>query len=205
MLSPANARTGPSNQPRPSQINPSTGEISTSSSDARGDLPVAKIAERVKLKPTRSESAKVVAERQVVGQELSNVGATNAKIAEHLVHSLQDCSNVQEIFQTLYSHGSAISEGKIREFEVEMERLNSKIEHLKSMNDLLQLTLEESKANADRLTMLVGKYESNNTALHMAVNYSDQCLETYDSLVLLLESELQVILGNCRAAGLGTT
>ncbi|XP_070545684.1 colorectal mutant cancer protein-like isoform X3 [Ptychodera flava] len=188
---------------RPNQINPSTGEISASSSDARGDLPVAKVAERRKLKPTGSESAKPGGERPVLGQELLNVGVSNTKIAEHLVHTLQDCSNVQEIFQTLYSHGSAVSEGRIREFEVEMERLNSKIEHLKSQNDLLQLTLEESKANADRLTMLVGKYESNNTALQMAVNYSDQCLDTYDVLLTLLESEQQVILANCRAAGLG--
>ena len=48
----------------------------------------------------------------------------SSNVAEHLAHSLQDCSNIQEIFQTLYSHGSAISENKIREFEVETERLN---------------------------------------------------------------------------------
>lgn len=48
----------------------------------------------------------------------------SSNVAEHLAHSLQDCSNIQEIFQTLYSHGSAISESKIREFEVETERLN---------------------------------------------------------------------------------
>lgn len=48
----------------------------------------------------------------------------SSSVAEHLAHSLQDCSNIQEIFQTLYSHGSAISESKIREFEVETERLN---------------------------------------------------------------------------------
>ncbi|XP_077997044.1 colorectal mutant cancer protein-like isoform X2 [Glandiceps talaboti] len=191
---PPNSRQGP--------INPSTGEISASSSDARSDLPIAKVAERRKLKPTGSESNKPTGERPVLGQDLLNVGVTNTKVAEHLVHTLQDCSNVQEIFQTLYSHGSAISEGRIREFEVEMERLNSKIENLKSQNDLLQLTLEESKANADRLTILVGKYESNNTALQMAVNYSDQCIEAYDVLLTLMESEQQVLLGNCRAAGL---
>ncbi|XP_026099161.1 colorectal mutant cancer protein-like isoform X2 [Carassius auratus] len=100
-------------------INPSTGELSTSSSS--NDIPVAKVAERVKLSKTRSES--LPAERSVLGSEISSIGVSS-NVAEHLAHSLQDCSNIQEIFQTLYSHGSAISESKIREFEVETERLN---------------------------------------------------------------------------------
>ncbi|CAB1332795.1 unnamed protein product [Coregonus sp. 'balchen'] len=134
-------------------INPSTGELSTSSSS--NDIPVAKVS---------------------------------SNVAEHLAHSLQDCSNIQEIFQTLYSHGSAISENKIREFEVETERLNSRIEHLKSQNDLLTITLEECKGNAERMSMLVGKYESNATALRLALQYSEQSL----------------VLGQFRAAGVGT-
>uniref|UniRef100_A0A8C2FZ90 MCC regulator of WNT signaling pathway n=1 Tax=Cyprinus carpio TaxID=7962 RepID=A0A8C2FZ90_CYPCA len=144
-------------------INPSTGELSTSSSS--NDSPVAK---RVKLSKTRSES--LPAERSVLGSEISSIGVSS-NVAEHLAHSLQDCSNIQEIFQTLYSHGSAISESKIREFEVETERLNSRIEHLKSQNDLLTITLEECKSNAERMSMLVGKYESNATALRLALQY----------------------------------
>uniref|UniRef100_A0A671L1X0 MCC regulator of WNT signaling pathway n=1 Tax=Sinocyclocheilus anshuiensis TaxID=1608454 RepID=A0A671L1X0_9TELE len=147
-------------------INPSTGELSTSSSS--NDIPVAKVAERVKLSKTRSES--LPAERSVLGSEISSIGVSS-NVAEHLAHSLQDCSNIQEIFQTLYSHGSAISESKIREFEVETERLNSRIEHLKSQNDLLTITLEECKTNAERMSMLVGKYESNATALRLALQY----------------------------------
>ncbi|XP_016377335.1 colorectal mutant cancer protein-like isoform X1 [Sinocyclocheilus rhinocerous] len=147
-------------------INPSTGELSTSSSS--NDIPVAKVAERVKLSKTRSES--LPAERSILGSEISSIGVSS-NVAEHLAHSLQDCSNIQEIFQTLYSHGSAISESKIREFEVETERLNSRIEHLKSQNDLLTITLEECKTNAERMSMLVGKYESNATALRLALQY----------------------------------
>ncbi|KTF92852.1 hypothetical protein cypCar_00031888 [Cyprinus carpio] len=98
-------------------INPSTGELSSSSND----IPVAKVS---------------------------------SNVAEHLAHSLQDCSNIQEIFQTLYSHGSAISESKIREFEVETERLNS-----------------------------------------------EQCIEAYELLLVLAESEQGLVLGQFRAAG----
>ncbi|KAM3938958.1 colorectal mutant cancer protein isoform 1-T1 [Leptodactylus fuscus] len=194
--------TGPSSPGRLTSasrpVNPSTGELSTSSSS--NDIPIAKIAERVKLSKTRSESSS--SERPVLGSEISSIGVSSS-VAEHLAHSLQDCSNIQEIFQTLYSHGSAISESKIREFEVETERLNSRIEHLKSQNDLLTITLEECKSNAERMSMLVGKYESNATALRLALQYSEQCIEAYELLLALAESEQSLILGQFRAAGVG--
>ncbi|XP_074851316.1 colorectal mutant cancer protein isoform X1 [Carettochelys insculpta] len=195
--------TGPSSPGRLSSanrpVNPSTGELSTSSSS--NDIPIAKIAERVKLSKTRSESSS--SDRPVLGSEISSIGVSSS-VAEHLAHSLQDCSNIQEIFQTLYSHGSAISENKIREFEVETERLNSRIEHLKSQNDLLTITLEECKSNAERMSMLVGKYESNATALRLALQYSEQCIEAYELLLALAESEQSLILGQFRAAGVGS-
>ncbi|XP_025975864.1 colorectal mutant cancer protein isoform X1 [Dromaius novaehollandiae] len=195
--------TGPSSPSRLTSanrpINPSTGELSTSSSS--NDIPIAKIAERVKLSKTRSESSS--SDRPVLGSEISSIGVSSS-VAEHLAHSLQDCSNIQEIFQTLYSHGSAISESKIREFEVETERLNSRIEHLKSQNDLLTITLEECKSNAERMSMLVGKYESNATALRLALQYSEQCIEAYELLLALAESEQSLILGQFRAAGVGS-
>nr|XP_020145788.1 colorectal mutant cancer protein isoform X1 [Microcebus murinus] len=196
--------TGPSSPGRLTStnrpINPSTGELSTSSSS--NDIPIAKIAERVKLSKTRSESSS--SDRPVLGSEISTIGVSSS-VAEHLAHSLQDCSNIQEIFQTLYSHGSAISESKIREFEVETERLNSRIEHLKSQNDLLTITLEECKSNAERMSMLVGKYESNATALRLALQYSEQCIEAYELLLALAESEQSLILGQFRAAGVGSS
>ncbi|XP_076995046.1 colorectal mutant cancer protein isoform X1 [Tamandua tetradactyla] len=196
--------TGPSSPGRLTSanrpVNPSTGELSTSSSS--NDIPIAKIAERVKLSKTRSESSS--SDRPVLGSEISSIGVSSS-VAEHLAHSLQDCSNIQEIFQTLYSHGSAISESKIREFEVETERLNSRIEHLKSQNDLLTITLEECKSNAERMSMLVGKYESNATALRLALQYSEQCIEAYELLLALAESEQNLILGQFRAAGVGSS
>ncbi|NXQ86973.1 CRCM protein, partial [Nyctibius grandis] len=195
--------TGPSSPSRLTSanrpVNPSTGELSTSSSS--NDIPIAKVAERVKLSKTRSESSS--SDRPVLGSEISSIGVSST-VAEHLAHSLQDCSNIQEIFQTLYSHGSAISESKIREFEVETERLNSRIEHLKSQNDLLTITLEECKSNAERMSMLVGKYESNATALRLALQYSEQCIEAYELLLALAESEQSLILGQFRAAGVGS-
>ena len=37
----------------------------------------------------------------------------------------------------------------------------------------------------------------------LALGYSDRAIEAYDVLVALLESELGLLLANCRAAGIG--
>ena len=121
----------------------------------------------------------------------------NTKVAEHLVQSLQECSNMQEIVQNIYTSGSDIKDNHVNEFEIEFERLQSKIDNLKSQNDLLCLTLDESKAMTDHLTVLIGKYESNATALQLAVNYSDQALEVYDILLTLVESEMSILATKC--------
>ncbi|XP_075692753.1 colorectal mutant cancer protein isoform X5 [Rhinoderma darwinii] len=144
--------TGPSSPGRLTSasrpVNPSTGELSTSSSS--NDFPIAKIAERVKLSKTRSESSS--SERPVLGSEISSIGVSSS-VAEHLAHSLQDCSNIQEIFQTLYSHGSAISESKIREFEVETERLNSTTSSTASSCDT-EFTKEDEQRLKDYIQQL---------------------------------------------------
>ena len=122
-------------------------------------------------------------------------------MAEHLAQSLQECSNVQEMIQTLSQSGDSIdamSVNTVREFEIELETLQSKVDHLKSQNDLLTLTLEESKAHCDHVTMLIGKYESNGTAFQLALNYSDQALDAHDVLVDLLESERAILIANSR-------
>ena len=46
---------------------------------------------------------------------------------------------------------------KCKEFEIEIEKISSHVEHLKSQNHVLNLTLEESKATCDGLTELLGR------------------------------------------------
>lgn len=60
-------------------------------------------------------------------------------VAEHLVSDLLEQSNIQEL------------NGK--QFEVETERLNSRLEHARANNALLALTLDESKAQCDRYVL----------------------------------------------------
>ena len=111
---------------------------------------------------------------------------------------------MQEIVQNV-ADPMAIADinSKVPEFEIELERLQSQIDNYKAQLDVSNLTLEESKSQCNRLTVLIGKYESNNTALQIVLNYSQLCIETYEIVCALLESELGVVLANCRAAGLG--
>ena len=73
---------------------------------------------------------------------------------------------------------------------------------------MLALSLEESKSTCDsltellgrylpsklspncsRLTYLLSRYESNNTALQISLSYCDHMVESYDVLVALMETE----------------
>ncbi|XP_076309439.1 colorectal mutant cancer protein-like isoform X2 [Tachypleus tridentatus] len=177
-----------------SKINPSTGERTPTSKE---EVPVAKRAERIRLRKMERGDG------QILGSQISTLGVSTTKIAEHLVHHLQEDSHTQEIFQSVFSTGSAVAESKVREFEVELERLNSKIEHLKSQNDLLAITLEESRGQCDRMSVLLGKYESNNTALQLAISCTEQTIEAFEVLLALIETEQGLLFANCRAAGLG--
>ncbi|CAG7828254.1 unnamed protein product, partial [Allacma fusca] len=142
----------------------------------------------------------------ISGQELVAIGnSCSTRIVEHLVQPLQDESTVTEMQQAFAQSSQSMAEEKVREFEIETERLNSRLEHLRSQNDVLTLNLDDAKSHADRLTVLLGKYESNNVGHQIALSFSDQLIEAYDVLVALLESELGLLLANCRAAGIGAT
>ena len=123
-------------------------------------------------------------------------------MVEHLVQELQDKSSMQEFhhsFQTSSQNPqvktrheskrrSAVLESKLQEFEIEMERLSSRIEHLRSQNEVLTLTLTESKNHCDNLTVLIGKYESNHTAQQLVISYLDQIIEVFEVLLNLTEA-----------------
>ena len=124
-------------------------------------------------------------------------------MVEHLVQELQDRSSMQEFHHSFQSSASpkvshkkpelkrrsAVLESKLQEFEIEMERLSSRIEHLKSQNEVLTLTLTESKNHCDNLTVLIGKYESNHTAQQLVISYLDQIIEVFEVLLSLNEAQ----------------
>ncbi|KAL3234179.1 hypothetical protein MRX96_022696 [Rhipicephalus microplus] len=148
--------------------------------------PVAKMAERVRLRKMEPPASP----RLILGSEMANLGISSSKVAEQLVQQLQEEAHTQEAIaaQRLCSSGSPLPEGRVREFEVEIERLSSKVEHLRCQNDLLQLALEESRGQCDRLSVLLGKHESNQTALQLALACSDRALEAFDALLALADT-----------------
>lgn len=148
--------------------------------------PVAKMAERIRLRKTEPPAS----QRLILGSEMADLGISSSKVAEQLVQQLQEEAHTQEAIaaQRLCSSGSPLPEGRLREFEVEIERVSSKVEHLRCQNDLLQLTLEESRGQCDRLSVLLGKHESNQTALQLALACSDRALEAFDALLALADT-----------------
>lgn len=129
------------------------------------DMPVSKMAERVRLRRT-------VEEQHITGPDIMNTGICTTEIAEHLVSGLlPDVSGHQN----------------------EMQRLQRRIEHLRVQNTVLTISLAESKGHCEHLYLLCGKYESNAIALNQALHCSDRTIEAYDVMLALLESKLGIL------------
>lgn len=127
--------------------------------------PVSKIAERIKLR----RATDGVNTNELVNSDISTA------VAEHIVGDiLRQCD----------------SQNEKQAIDIEFKRLNAKIEHARSQNSVLALSLSETKAHCDRLAMLCGKYESNAIALKLALGITDRAIEAYDVLLALLETEL---------------
>lgn len=145
-----------------------------------------------------------LSDKAVINTEVSRAadsGIMDSDTASSLSEALQDCNSVRDVIKTLFSHGSAQVDKKMKERELQLERQNTKVEHLKSQIDVMALTLAESKGYADKLSMLVGQYDAGNSALSLAVKYTEMALEVSEVLNLLSDSEQNVLLANCNKAG----
>ncbi|XP_044756213.1 colorectal mutant cancer protein isoform X2 [Coccinella septempunctata] len=139
--------------------------------------PVSKVAERVKLK----RSANGIKDPN--SSEVANSELTTA-VAEHIVGDiLRHCDTQNE--------KTAV--------DIELRQLYTKLEHARAQNNVLVLTLSETKAHCDRLALLCGKYESNAVALRLALGVTDRAIEAYDVLLALLETELALNEGNAES------
>jgi hypothetical protein len=132
--------------------------------------PVTKVAERIKLKRAAD------GHRDVNPNDLVNSDLPTA-VAEHIVGDILRQCDVQAEKQAI---------------DIELRRLNAKLEHARSQNSVLAITLSETKAHCDRLALLCGKYESNAVALRLALGITDRAIEAYDVLLALLETELSL-------------
>lgn len=108
------------------------------------------------------------------------------------------------MYKVLFGYCDDQADRKLKEYELEIERLNCTVEHLQSQINVLSLSLEESRANAEKMCVLMGKYESNNTISQLSLSFSDKVIEAYEVLLQLSESEQSCLLANCRASGIKT-
>ncbi|XP_017775119.1 PREDICTED: colorectal mutant cancer protein isoform X2 [Nicrophorus vespilloides] len=134
---------------------------------ASNNMPVSKMAERIKLK--RATDQREVNPNDLINGDLSTV------VAEHIVGDILRQCDAQSEKQAV---------------DIEFKRISSKLEHARSQNSVLALTLTETKAHCDRLALLCGKYESNAIALRLALGVTDRAIEAYDVLLALLETEV---------------
>lgn len=138
----------------------------------------------------------------MTGTELNSVGLYTTGVAEQLVAGLQEESDAQELFHALATAGGAFApHERLKEYELEAERLHSKIDHLKAQNDVLEATLNESKAHCDQLALMTGKSEAQAGALKLGVTVLDQIQEAYEVLSALHEAQIVLLATTCRAAG----
>ncbi|KAJ8911022.1 hypothetical protein NQ315_016591 [Exocentrus adspersus] len=132
--------------------------------------PITKIAERIKLKRATD------GQQDITPSDLVNSDLPTA-VAEHIVGDILRQCDLQAEKQCM---------------DMEIRKVNAKLEHARSQNTVLAITLSETKAHCDRLALLCGKYESNAIALRLALGISDRAIEAYDVLLALLETELSL-------------
>ncbi|XP_073180304.1 harmonin-binding protein USHBP1 [Lepidochelys kempii] len=105
--------------------------------------------------------------------------------AQSLIRCFQSCSSTQHLCRLFPQHRPPASESHVREWEARTQQLRGCIERLKGLNQLLSGTLQEWKGHSERLSMLLGQHESNSTALRLAAQYSERCVEAYEVLLSL--------------------
>lgn len=126
-------------------------------------MPVAKMAERVRLRRTVDPAS-------LLDHDGSPVCTT--EMAEHLVADMLQSDT---------------------ESSSDVQHWRKRFEHLQLQNQILNLTLAESRSHTNRLYLLCGKYESNAMALHQALCCSDRAVEAYDVMLALLESRIDIL------------
>ena len=85
---------------------------------------------------------------------------------------------------------SSIDRNTTKETELKLAKALSQVDHLKSQNEVLQLTLDDAKNTSEKLSIQLARHESNATAMQLTLAYADQAVEAYDVLVALLETEV---------------
>lgn len=94
--------------------------------------------------------------------------------------------------ETENAHQSS-NDSKFNELAIELDRLKSRAANLESQNQVLELSLDDSKSLNEQLSVILSKRESNESVLTLSLHYCDAIIEAYDVLVALLETENSIL------------
>ncbi|XP_052555717.1 harmonin-binding protein USHBP1 isoform X3 [Tympanuchus pallidicinctus] len=75
------------------------------------------------------------------------------------------------------------SEGASQELEDRMQQLQGHMERLKEVNQQLSAALHDCKSDSERLSMVLGQHESRSSALRLALQCSERCVDAYAALL----------------------
>ncbi|XP_075260477.1 uncharacterized protein LOC142352026 isoform X3 [Convolutriloba macropyga] len=147
---------------------------------------------KINLRPSNSDCQKSSLSSTTI--DSSDVG-NNEKCKEKNSNANNDSSTGGDT--------TPLADDRLIELELHLNKSVSKVDRMQSEIDLLQLTLEESKSTSERLALLCGKYESNTTALRIALDYADLCVEALESLLALGASGSTVDYSSLGVSGAG--
>ncbi|XP_074834622.1 harmonin-binding protein USHBP1 isoform X2 [Carettochelys insculpta] len=105
--------------------------------------------------------------------------------ARTFLRCFQSCSSTQHLCHLFPQHRPVAPESHSKRWGAQKEQLQGSIQRLQTLNQLLLGTLRQCKGHSEQLSMWLGQHESNITALRLAVQYSERCVEAYEVLLPL--------------------
>ena len=165
---------------------------------ASNSVSPSRVAHLKKIKLSQSHDS-----RRVLGVDVIKSQLRSSVLASHLSVDVMDESILQEALLSVERPGD-VSALQVREFDTCVRHLQARVENLRAHNELLQLTLTEARDANERLTSLLGQYESNCVALQLAAVTREQLSEAQDALQLLLDSQHSILLAKLRSVGLAS-
>ncbi|XP_023563420.1 Usher syndrome type-1C protein-binding protein 1 isoform X2 [Octodon degus] len=138
----------------------------------------------------------------------ADVGSDVDSEADGESWTVRDPSLVQPLLQRLHCDPSAQPPSSLlqawgpdsRVLEGQEEQLRGSMEKLKGFNRLLLVALQGAKGRCEGLSMQLSQREAEATALHLALQFSEDCEEAYSALLALWEASATAPKGDLQGA-----
>ena len=119
----------------------------------------------------------------VTGLLLQLPDTISEEVRNAMVKSLENCHSVQEVIRLMVSYGCSPMSEKLQGIQVENERLQKKLDRIKSEHRTLQLSFQEAKEMEETLYARCQQLECNEGYLQRSLFYCQRALEANELLV----------------------